>query len=179
MIPFVQSNIPQFEMTAETNNHLWGRSLNPWNKSRAVGGSSGGEGGLLSSRCSLLGLGSDIGGSIRIPSDHCGVFGLKPSSRRISNVYHARLSKAYDSFEKAVPNSIGPLARSAEDLAMLMVVATRVENYGGKDDPYVKIVPFDVPQYLRYKTAEKKYRIGIIRSLKDIEPSLASRRALQ
>lgn len=68
MIPFVQTNVPQFGMTFETGNFLWGRSRNPWNKDRSVGGSSGGEGAMISSRCSILGVGSDIGGSIRIPS---------------------------------------------------------------------------------------------------------------
>ena len=50
---------------------------------------------MISSRCSMLGVGSDIGGSIRIPSDHCGVFGLKCSSKRISSEFHASLSKAF------------------------------------------------------------------------------------
>jgi fatty acid amide hydrolase len=68
MIPFIKTNIPQFGMTCETTNNLWGRTLNPWNKKRAVGGSSGGEGAGISSKCSLMGVGSDIGGSIRIPS---------------------------------------------------------------------------------------------------------------
>lgn len=95
MIPFVQTNVPQFGMALETGNYLWGRAKNPWNTDRAVGGSSGGEGGMISARCSVLGVGSDIGGSIRIPSEHCGVFGLKPNSKRISNSYHASLSKSF------------------------------------------------------------------------------------
>jgi Asp-tRNA(Asn)/Glu-tRNA(Gln) amidotransferase A subunit family amidase len=112
-------------MAAETMNYVWGRSVNPWNKERAVGGSSGGEGGMISSRCSIIGVGSDIGGSIRIPSDHCGVFGLKCSSRRISNTYHACLSKPYDGFIKSIPNSLGPLGRSVDDLALFMTIVTR------------------------------------------------------
>jgi Asp-tRNA(Asn)/Glu-tRNA(Gln) amidotransferase A subunit family amidase len=68
MIPFVQTNVPQIGMTCETHNNLWGRSLNPWNKSRSPGGSSGGEGAMISARCSILGVGSDNGGSIRIPA---------------------------------------------------------------------------------------------------------------
>ena len=68
MIPFVRTNTPQFGMTSETVNNIWGRSLNPWNRNRCVGGSSGGEGGLLAAKGSPLGLGSDIGGSLRIPA---------------------------------------------------------------------------------------------------------------
>lgn len=68
MIPFVQTNIPQLGMAMESDNNLWGRSKNPWNRDKAVGGSSGGEGGMIASRCSIIGVGSDNGGSIRVPS---------------------------------------------------------------------------------------------------------------
>ena len=64
----IKSNVPQYCMSAETNNNLWGRSMSIWNQTRAVGGSSGGEGGLISAGCSILGVGSDIGGSIRVPA---------------------------------------------------------------------------------------------------------------
>lgn len=85
LIPFIKTNVPQFCMTFETTNNLWGTTLNPWDKTKSPGGSSGGEGAIISSRCSFLGIGSDIGGSIRIPSSFCGVYGLRPSGRRISN----------------------------------------------------------------------------------------------
>lgn len=75
----------QLCLMIETTNNLWGTTRNPWNKERCPGGSSGGEGALISSRCSFLGIGSDIGGSIRIPAEFCGIFGLKPGSKRISN----------------------------------------------------------------------------------------------
>jgi Asp-tRNA(Asn)/Glu-tRNA(Gln) amidotransferase A subunit family amidase len=65
-------------MAFESTNPIFGRSLNPWNTARAVGGSSGGEGGMAAARCSVIGLGTDLGGSIRIPSAFCGVYGLKP-----------------------------------------------------------------------------------------------------
>lgn len=108
-----------------------------------MGGSSGGEGGLLASRCSLLGLGSDVGGSIRIPSEYCGVFGLKPSSKRISAEYHSPLSLDNYSFGKNVPWCVGPLGHSAEDLALFMKTTTHKDFYYGTDDPYVKIIEFD------------------------------------
>ncbi|CAM6002804.1 unnamed protein product, partial [Sphagnum balticum] len=68
MIPFVRTNVPQMAMILETNNFLWGRSLNIWNRDRSVGGSSGGEAGLVAANCSPIGLGNDIGGSLRVPS---------------------------------------------------------------------------------------------------------------
>jgi fatty acid amide hydrolase len=65
-------------------NPLWGRALNPWDKKRTPGGSSGGEAALISARCSPIGIGSDIGGSLRIPAEFCGIYSLKPSSLRLS-----------------------------------------------------------------------------------------------
>jgi Asp-tRNA(Asn)/Glu-tRNA(Gln) amidotransferase A subunit family amidase len=55
-------------MSFECNNYLWGRSINVWNKERCVGGSSGGEAGLIAAECSPLGIGTDVGGSLRIPA---------------------------------------------------------------------------------------------------------------
>lgn len=68
LIHFTKSNVPQLAMIYDCYNYLWGRGVNPWNESRSIGGSSGGEGGLVAARCSPLGVGSDVGGSIRIPA---------------------------------------------------------------------------------------------------------------
>jgi fatty acid amide hydrolase len=84
MIPFIKSNVAQIAMTYESVNGLWGRVLNPWDKSRTAGGSSGGEGALIASRCTPIGTGADIGGSLRIPAEFCGIYSLKPSSHRLS-----------------------------------------------------------------------------------------------
>lgn len=89
-----------------------------------MGGSSGGEGAMIAARCSILGVGSDIAGSIRIPAEHCGVFGLKPYSKRISAHYHAVFSKAFTCFGKSIPLCIGPLGKSALDLALFMNTLT-------------------------------------------------------
>ena len=97
-----------------------------------MGGSSGGEGGLLSSGCSVLGVGSDIGGSIRIPSEFCALFGLKSSSKRISPDYHGMMAVDFVSFGKSIPLIIGPLGHSAEDLALFMKVATDKTFFEGK-----------------------------------------------
>lgn len=84
-IPFVRSNVPQALMLPETDNNVWGRTSNPWDVSRSVGGSSGGEGGLIAFGASPLGIGTDIGGSIRNPAHVCGIVGLKPTPHRISH----------------------------------------------------------------------------------------------
>ena len=69
-------------MTWESDNPVWDKVLNPHNTRVSSGGSSGGEGALVGARGSILGVGSDIGGSIRLPAGFSGVYGLKPSARR-------------------------------------------------------------------------------------------------
>ncbi|GMR49940.1 hypothetical protein PMAYCL1PPCAC_20135, partial [Pristionchus mayeri] len=86
MIPFCQTNIPTTCMTYTCDNSIYGTTTNPHSSSRSSGGSSGGEGALMSSRGSLIGLGSDIAGSIRIPSSYSGCCGFKPSPTRFSTL---------------------------------------------------------------------------------------------
>uniref|UniRef100_A0A183GLD8 Amidase domain-containing protein n=1 Tax=Heligmosomoides polygyrus TaxID=6339 RepID=A0A183GLD8_HELPZ len=71
------TNVPEVCMWVESQNGIYGRTKNPYDTRRSVGGSSGGEGALISAAGSLIGVGSDIGGSIRIPSFSNGVFGMK------------------------------------------------------------------------------------------------------
>merc|ERR1711915_387282 len=82
-IPFVKTNVPQLMMAPESDNYIWGRTNNNYNKDRTAGGSSGGEGALIGARCSPLGLGTDIAGSGRIPALFCGIVGYKPTEKRI------------------------------------------------------------------------------------------------
>jgi len=70
-------------MSSETHNYIYGRALNPWDKTRTTGGSSGGEGGLVATNCSPVGIGTDIGGSIRTPSVFCGIVGFKATHTRL------------------------------------------------------------------------------------------------
>jgi len=86
VIPLVKSNVPVGLACFESVNYIWGEAQNPWNKKRSIGGSSGGEAGLIASHCSPLGLGSDIGGSLRIPSAFGGCYTIKPTSFRTSSL---------------------------------------------------------------------------------------------
>lgn len=79
---YVKTNVPVAMMMMETNNHVWGETRNPFHTGLSPGGSSGGEGALIAMRGSPLGVGTDIGGSIRIPSAWCQLYGLKPSFGR-------------------------------------------------------------------------------------------------
>ncbi|KAJ5786430.1 Amidase [Penicillium pulvis] len=82
---YVKTNVPQTMMTADSHNNVFGRTLNPWNTTLGPGGSSGGEGALIALRGSPLGLGTDIGGSVRIPAHCCGTYGFRPSASRVPN----------------------------------------------------------------------------------------------
>lgn len=87
-VPFVRTNIPQTMISWETTNPIWGQTTNPNEPRippRTVGGSSGGEAALIAAGGSVLGIGSDIGGSLRIPAAMCGIASIKPTSGRLSS----------------------------------------------------------------------------------------------
>ena len=112
-ILYCKTNIPLTMMTADSQTNIFGRTLNPHKLSLTPGGSSGGEGALIAIRGSLLGVGTDIGGSIRIPALCCGTYGFKPSSFRVPNggtTSPARLGSP------GFASVAGPLANSFEDL---------------------------------------------------------------
>jgi amidase len=94
---FMKTNVPVAMMMMETNNNVWGETRNPIHTGLSPGGSSGGEGALIAMRGSPLGVGTDIGSSIRIPSAWSQLYGLKPSFGRfpsweVSREYQVRNS---------------------------------------------------------------------------------------
>src|SRR5215831_1901160 len=112
------TNTPEFLMAWETDNLLYGRTNNPWNLERTAGGSSGGESAAVSSAMSAGGVGSDGGGSIRVPAHFCGICGLKPTPGRIPATGHFPPSGGPFSWIGVV----GPMARSVADLRLLFSV---------------------------------------------------------
>lgn len=112
------TNAPEFLMAYETDNPLYGRTNNPWDLDRTPGGSSGGEAAAIAARCSAGGMGSDAGGSIRIPAHYSGICGLKPTPGRIPATGHFPPSAGPFS----ALGVIGPMARTASDLALLFEV---------------------------------------------------------
>uniref|UniRef100_A0A670IJH5 Amidase domain-containing protein n=1 Tax=Podarcis muralis TaxID=64176 RepID=A0A670IJH5_PODMU len=85
--PFVITNVPQSLLNYDCSNSTFGQTVNPRDHKRGPGGSSGGEGALIASGGSILGFGSDLGGSIRLPSSFCGLCGLKPTAGRLSDLH--------------------------------------------------------------------------------------------
>uniref|UniRef100_A0A914W0X5 fatty acid amide hydrolase n=1 Tax=Plectus sambesii TaxID=2011161 RepID=A0A914W0X5_9BILA len=111
-VPFVQTNVPQTLLSYNNSNPIYGRTTNPFNVKRTSGGSSGGEGALIGSGGSPLGLGTDVGGSIRIPSHFCGIAGIKPTTGRISQLN----SGASTPGRPVIRASIGPMAPTVDAL---------------------------------------------------------------
>lgn len=113
-ILYVKTQTPQTLLSLETENNVFGRTINPFNRNLTPGGSSGGEGALIACHGSPMGVGTDIGGSIRIPAAHCGLYGLKGSVARLP---HSGLLGSHDGMD-AIIGCVGPLATSARDLEL-------------------------------------------------------------
>jgi Asp-tRNA(Asn)/Glu-tRNA(Gln) amidotransferase A subunit family amidase len=112
------TNVPEFLMAYETNNSLYGRTNSPWDLTRTSGGSSGGEAAATAAGCSAGGVGSDGGGSIRIPAHFVGICGLKPTPGRIPSTGHYPPSAG----PFAQLGVVGPLARTVADVTRLFEV---------------------------------------------------------
>ncbi|KAL6246096.1 hypothetical protein RBB50_007249 [Rhinocladiella similis] len=110
---YVKTNIPQTLMTADSDNNIFGRALNPHNTALNAGGSSGGEGALVAFRGSPLGVGTDVAGSVRIPALCCGTYGFKPTSSRIP--YGGQQIPSLAGW-KPITASAGPLTNDFEAL---------------------------------------------------------------
>jgi len=112
------TNVPEMLMAYETNNVLYGRTNNPWALDRTPGGSSGGEAAAIAAGCSAGGVGSDAGGSIRVPAHFSGICGLKPTPGRVPATGHFPASVG----PFAHLGVLGPMARTVSDLEILLRV---------------------------------------------------------
>ena len=142
------TNTPEFLMAYETNNLLSGKTSNPWNLEYSAGGSSGGEAAAIASGCSVAGVGSDGGGSIRVPAHFSGICGLKPTPGRVPATGHFPVSAG----PFALLGVVGPMARTAQDLKVLFEVMQ------GPDDGD----PSAAPVSLRWPEEQdlKRIRVG-------------------
>ncbi|KAM5127440.1 vitamin D3 hydroxylase-associated protein-like isoform 2-T2 [Mantella aurantiaca] len=140
---FAKTNVPQSLICYETSNPIYGYTKNPHNRKKGASGSSGGEGALIGGGASILGIGSDIAGSIRLPSSFCGIAGFMPSPRRLSI---RGVRSAIDGMT-AVRLSIGPMARDVDALVVVMRALLCDEMF--RLDPYVPPIPFNEEVFSR------------------------------
>lgn len=115
-----KTNTPVMAADWQTYNPLYGTSNNPWDLGRTTGGSSGGAAAALAARVTALEIGSDIGGSLRVPASFCGVFSHKPTWGLVPQ--HGHVPPRPGSWVERDLNVVGPMARSARDLRMLLSV---------------------------------------------------------
>ena len=135
---YVKTNVPASLMAIETNNNIIGYTWNAHNRLLSSGGSSGGEAALLAMRGSVLGLGSDVGASIRLPAAVSGLVGLKPSTGRLP---YLRVANSMEG-QETVSSVIGPMGRNPQDLQML--VRSILDSSPWMDDPKTLNMPWRV-----------------------------------
>ena len=114
-----KTNTPELTMAGETDNVVYGRTNNPYNVDRTPGGSSGGAAAIVCTGGSPFDVGSDTGGSVRMPSHFCGIAGIKPNSGRVPRTGHI-IPYAMGATDAYTQN--GPMARRVEDLALLLPI---------------------------------------------------------
>jgi aspartyl-tRNA(Asn)/glutamyl-tRNA(Gln) amidotransferase subunit A len=119
-----KTNVPEFCSHWDTYNELFGATVNPHDPTRSAGGSSGGEAAALASAMTALGLGSDLGGSIRAPCHFCGLFGLKPGRDTVPWADHHPIVSGPG---PRMMGSVGPMARCVDDLELALAVLAPLE----------------------------------------------------
>jgi Asp-tRNA(Asn)/Glu-tRNA(Gln) amidotransferase A subunit family amidase len=160
---YCKTNVPQALMALDSHNNIFGRTLNPINTALTAGGSTGGEGALLAMRGSILGVGTDVGGSIRIPAMCDNLYGVKPSDGRIpyALIEGGSLPGAA---KVGLPASAGPLGHSMRDMDLFFQAVSEQKPWAFDPDvvpsPWSSVGP----------PSPKKMKIGIVRRDGVIEP---------
>ncbi|CAG0887768.1 unnamed protein product [Cyprideis torosa] len=171
-IPFVRTGFPQSLISFDSGNPVYGSVLNPHDQSRTAGGSSSGEGALMGMGASILGIGSDVGGSGRIPIHFCGGFSLKPSYGRLSDVGEIAATQGL------VGVNASPAILSRELQALVETAKLLMDDQRSNERP---TTPFAVPVSFN-ETALKstqKLRIGFYEYDGFIQAVPACRRAVR
>lgn len=154
-----KTNVPQTLAALDSCNNLFGRTLNPLNRQLSAGGSSGGEGVLVAMRGCMVGFGTDIGGSIRVPAMCQGVYGLKPSTGRVP-FGGQQMAQLEGKGRISLQTVAGPLARSVGDLDVVMREIV----------PRAELFEDGVPGSWPVLTPTKKMTIGILKKDGLVEP---------
>ena len=138
-IPIGRTNLPDMALRIHTVSSLHGLTRNPWNPHRTAGGSSGGEASALASGMSPIGLGNDIGGSLRNPANACGIASIRPSAGRVPDACYGPMADRL--FAVQVMNVQGPMARRVADVRLGLKVLMGAHPR----DPWSIDAPFDGP----------------------------------
>lgn len=139
---YVKTNVPQTMLIADCGNHIYGTTKNPFDESRTPGGSSGGEACLVAAGGSPFGIGTDIGGSIRMPAAWCGLLGMMPTEGRFTTVGN---SPPIFPGLIAINSTCGPMVRHPSDAVLFYrAISGKLMN---KLDPLTPNVSFDETQY--------------------------------
>ncbi|KAI4722668.1 amidase [Aureobasidium sp. EXF-10727] len=156
---FVKTAVPHTLMCGETTNNIIDYCWNPTNRNLSAGGSSGGEGALISLKGSPLGWGTDIGGSIRIPAAFNGLFGLRPSTGRMP---YEGMANSFDG-APSILSVVGPLSSSSDGLKLAVQSILQTEPW--QHDPRVHPIPWRTEQEEEVKklAQEKKLTFAVLK----------------
>mmetsp|Transcript_5975 Transcript_5975/g.17134 ORF Transcript_5975/g.17134 Transcript_5975/m.17134 type:complete len:577 (+) Transcript_5975:84-1814(+) len=166
-IPFAKTNMTQMGETWGGGGPAFGDTLNPWDTLRTPGGSSSGEGALVGGGASSFGIGSDVGGSLRIPSAFCGICTLKPTTGRMATLFS-------HPGDYSIPATTGIMAKSVDDVALVngWLLSSRLFD----QLPRLARIPFDHAEY----SSTRKLRIGYYaEEYTEPKPCPTARRALE
>ncbi|KAE8151059.1 amidase signature domain-containing protein [Aspergillus avenaceus] len=164
---YVKTNVPTAMMISETVNNVYGRTVNPRNRKLTPGGSSGGESALISFGASRIGVGTDIGGSLRIPAACTGIFTLRPSSGRFPNSQ----TRSGLAGQEAVASVNGPMASTLEEITLYS--KTVIDQQPWLLDPKCLPIPW------RPAPPKHRLKIGVLWHDSLVTPTPPVARALQ